>query len=121
MILILIGFISGIVSGMGIGGGAILIPALVLAVNPLQHTAQSVNLIFFIPTAMVALLVHAKNKRIDIKAAVPTIIFGLIGAYAGGILAAKLQGAQLRKLFGIFLMAMGIYELLSKKTKKFDS
>lgn len=121
MILILIGFISGIVSGMGIGGGAILIPALVLAVNSPQHTAQSVNLIFFIPTAIVALFVHAKNRRVDVKAALPIIIFGLTGAYAGGVLAAKLQGLQLRRLFGIFLMAMGIYELFFKKPKKFNS
>lgn len=121
MILVLIGFFSGIVSGMGIGGGAILIPALVLAVNPPQHTAQSVNLIFFIPTAITALFVHAKNKWVDVKAALPIIAFGLIGAYTGGMLATRLQGMQLRKLFGVFLLAMGIYELFFKKMKKFDS
>jgi hypothetical protein len=69
MLLSLIGFLSGIVSGMGIGGGAILIPALVIFVNPEQHIAQSVNLLFFIPTALMALVIHIRNKRIDLKMA----------------------------------------------------
>ncbi len=92
MILFLIGLASGIVSGMGIGGGAILIPALVMFINPSQHTAQSVNLLFFIPTAIVALVIHIKNKRINFKIAVPIIITGLLGAYLGSNMALSLPG-----------------------------
>ena len=77
MVLFLIGVVSGIVSGMGIGGGAILIPALVIFIKPEQHVAQSVNLLFFIPTAIVALIIHIKNKHIDFKMALPIIITGL--------------------------------------------
>jgi len=111
IILFIIGLAAGIISGMGIGGGTILIPALVLFVKPGQHIAQSVNLLFFIPTAVVALIIHIKNKRIDFKMAVPIIISGLAGAYLGSRLALMLQGPDLKKWFGFFLLAMGIYEL----------
>lgn len=118
MILFLIGLASGIVSGMGIGGGTIMIPALVLYLNPTQQIAQSVNLLFFIPTAIVALVIHAKNKWIDLKMAIPIILFGIIGAFLGTQLALNLPGMVLRKWFGIFLLIMGIYELFFRKSKE---
>lgn len=114
VILFLIGLAAGIISGMGMGGGAILIPALVLAINPEQHIAQSVNLLFFVPTAVIALIIHIKNKRIDFKMALPIIISGLCGAFLGSLLAARLGGGQLKKLFGWFLIAMSIYEMFWK-------
>jgi uncharacterized membrane protein YfcA len=114
IILILIGIAAGIISGMGIGGGAILIPALVIVLNPEQHTAQGVNLLFFIPTAVVALFIHIKNKRIDFKMAVPIIIFGLCGAFLGSWLAARISGSDLKRLFGVFLLAMSLYEMFRK-------
>ena len=118
MVLFLIGLASGIVSGMGIGGGTILIPALVLFVKPEQHIAQSVNLLFFIPTAVIALIIHIKNKRINFKIAVPIIISGFIGAFLGSKMALALQGQVLRKWFGVFLLCMGFYEMFRKDKKK---
>lgn len=120
MILFLIGLASGIISGMGIGGGAILIPALVIFAQPEQHIAQSVNLLFFIPTAIIALIVHIKNKNIDFKMALPIILAGLVGAFFGSRFAISLPGAQLKKFFGIFLLAMGIYELIRKEKKRIE-
>jgi len=114
MILFLIGLVSGIVSGMGIGGGTILIPALVLFVKPEQHIAQSVNLLFFIPTAVTALVIHIKNRRIDFKTAVPIILSGFLGAFLGSRLAISLQGDVLKRWFGVFLLLMGCYEMLRK-------
>lgn len=114
ILLFLTGLFSGIISGMGIGGGTILIPSLVLLVNPGQHVAQGVNLLFFIPTAIIALIVHIKKKRIDFKMAIPIILFGLVGAFAGSKLAMSLPGSNLKKWFGIFLLTMGIYEFFIK-------
>jgi uncharacterized membrane protein YfcA len=114
MILFLIGLASGIVSGMGIGGGTILIPALVLFVKPGQHIAQSVNLLFFIPTAIIALIIHIKNKRIDFKMALPIILAGIGGAFLGSRLALSLPGPMLKKIFGVFLLVMGCYEIIRK-------
>lgn len=118
MVLFFIGLISGIISGMGIGGGTILIPALVMFANAEQHIAQSVNLLFFIPTAVIALIIHIKNKRIDFKMALPIIIFGLVGAFIGSRLAGKLSSQTLRKIFGVFLLFMGAYEIFRKGNKK---
>ena len=118
IILFLTGLAAGIVSGMGMGGGAILIPALVLTANPGQHLAQSVNLLFFIPTAAVALVIHIKNKTIDFRMALPLIIFGLCGALAGSWIAVRLEAGSLRKLFGWFLLAMSAYEMFRKGKKE---
>ena len=118
MIVVLIGLAAGIISGMGIGGGAILIPALVFFVKPEQHVAQSVNLLFFIPTAIVALAIHIKNKNVDFKTGIPILLLGLGGAVIGSNIALSMDGSILRKVFGVFLLAMGIYELFGKPRAK---
>ncbi len=117
MIFFIIGLISGITSGMGIGGGTILIPSLYIFANIEQHVAQSVNLIYFIPTAIVALVVHIRNKKIDFSVSIPIILFGFIGAYIGSRLAFSISGDSLKRMFGFFLLAMGIYEILRKDRK----
>lgn len=105
------GFLSGIISGMGIGGGTILIPALTMFLNVNQHVAQGVNLLYFIPTAAIALFIHKKNNVLELRLAVPIILFGVIGAALGAWIALKLDASLLRRLFGIFLFFMGSYEI----------
>lgn len=117
MIIYLIGFFSGIISGMGIGGGVILIPAYVIFLNVEQHLIQGVNLLYFIPTALAALIIHAQNKFIDLKTAWGIIFFGIIGSAVGGIIAVTLPSLYLRKMFGIFLFFMGLYEFFKKPSK----
>ena len=67
MIEILIGMISGIVSGTGMGGGTILIFLLTFMMGIEQHVAQATNLIFFIPTSIVAIIINIKNKNINLN------------------------------------------------------
>lgn len=114
IILFIIGLAAGVISGMGMGGGAILIPALVLTVKPGQHIAQSVNLLFFVPTAIIALIIHIKNRQIDFKMALPIILSGLCGSLVGSWLAVRLAEGVLKKFFGFFLVAMSVYEMLRK-------
>lgn len=111
MLNIITGFLSGIISGMGIGGGAILIPALTIFAGVSQKTAQGINLTYFIPTAIAAIIVHIKNKSIDIKKAAVLGVCGLPGAIGGAILAASISGDGLRRMFGIFLFIVGLYEI----------
>jgi len=118
MVLYIIGLVSGLISGMGIGGGTVLIPALVIFVKPEQHIAQSVNLLFFIPTAIIALIVHIKNKLIDFKIAVPIIIAGLAGTYIGSKIAFSFKAPILRRMFGVFLLVMAVYEFFIKDKDK---
>ena len=80
MIEILIGTVAGTLSGMGMGGGTILILALILFMGVEQHTAQATNLLFFIPTSLTATIINVKSKKIDWKTAVPVAVFGGIGA-----------------------------------------
>lgn len=109
--IIIAGFLAGIISGMGIGGGAILIPALTFFLNLEQKNAQCVNLMYFIPTAVFALIIHIKNKNVEIKSAVPILIFAVIGAVIGGLIAVRLEGGLLKKLFGAFLALLAIREI----------
>jgi len=117
---VIAGVLSGIISGMGIGGGTILIPAITIFLHVGQHEAQGVNLLYFIPTAIISLWVHIKNKSVNFKVALPIILCGIFGAMGGAFLALHLEGGWLRKLFGLFLLAMGLYEIFKKdkKTKK---
>lgn len=115
---ILIGLASGIISGMGIGGGAILIPALVLLNGVSQQVAQGVNLVYFIPTAIVSLIVHIRKKNIDVKTALIIGCSGLLGAAVGAIITGYIGDNILRRIFGIFLLCIGIYEVCQNFIKK---
>lgn len=115
---VICGLLSGVISGMGIGGGTILIPALSIFLNISQHQAQGVNLLYFIPTAICALVVHIKNKSIEYKTAFTLILSGVLGAFLGSFLANVIHGNLLKKLFAFFLILMGIYEIFKKDKKK---
>jgi uncharacterized membrane protein YfcA len=115
MLIFIVSILSGIVSGMGIGGGTILIPALIILFNTKQQIAQSVNLLSFIPIASVAIITHARNKNVEIKLALKLISAGIIGAVGGAFIASVMPSNLLRKLFGGFLFLMGIYEIVCKK------
>lgn len=120
---VLIGIISGIVSGTGMGGGTILIFLLSFMLEIEQHTAQATNLIFFIPTSIVAIIVNLKNKNIDTKQAIIISIFGVLGAIIGANIAMYMDVKILKKGFGIFLIFVTINEIYSiiklhKKDKK---
>lgn len=114
MVLFLIGLASGIVSGMGMGGGTILIPALIFFVNTPQHLAQSINLSVFFPTSIIALWIHTRNQHVRYKLALKIIILGVVGALVGSFIAVSMSTNILRKLFGFFILTMGIYELFRK-------
>ena len=110
---ILIGIVSGIVSGAGMGGGTILIFLLSFVMGVEQHIAQATNLIFFIPTSIVAILVNLKNKNIDLKLATIISICGVIGAIIGAKIAISIDVELLKKFFGIFLAVVAINEIYS--------
>ncbi len=123
---LLAGIISGIISGTGMGGGTILIFLLTFLMGVEQHTAQATNLIFFIPTSIVAIIVNLKNKNIDLKLAITISIFGIIGAIIGANISIYMDVNLLKKCFGIFLIAVTINEIYSiiklyKKDKKEDN
>lgn len=108
---ILIGVIAGVFSGVGMGGGTILIFLLTTILMLEQHIAQATNLIYFIPTAVTAIIVNYRNKNIDIKLAIFISICGIIGAIIGAIISVNTNVEMLRKLFGYFLAIIAIHEI----------
>lgn len=116
--IVIAGFLAGIISGMGIGGGTLLIPALLFFTDLTQQQAQGVNLFFFLPTAIIALYTHIKNKNVEKETAKPLIWTGLLGALCGSLLAVFLEPQLLRKVFAGFLFIMGLSEIFHKKTDK---
>ena len=111
MLEMLIGFISGIVSGTGMGGGTILILCLSIFLEINQKTAQETNLIFFIPTSIAAIYINMKQKNINIKLAKQIIFWGIIGTIIGALIAQKINVTVLKKMFGIFLAIIAIHEI----------
>lgn len=110
---VLIGLIAGIVSGTGMGGGTVLILLLTAFAGIEQHIAQATNLIFFVPTSIVAIITNWKYKLIDKKLALTISIFGTIGATLGAIASTKTNVEFLKKYFGIFLAIIAIFEIYS--------
>jgi len=111
MLEILIGFISGIVSGTGMGGGTILILCLSMFLGINQKIAQAINLIFFIPTSIAAIYINIKQKNINLKISKIIIFCGIIGAIIGATIAKNMDTKILRKSFGIFLAFIAIHEI----------
>lgn len=107
------GLLSGVVAGMGMGGGTLLIPILTIFLSVEQHLAQGINLVVFLPMSLVALVIHCKNKLVDFRVGVPIMLSGIVASIGGSILAVKLNNDILRRLFGGFLLLVGIWQLIS--------
>lgn len=111
MLLIILGFLSGIIGGMGMGGGTILIPALILFAHIDPKIAQSINLLSSIPMTIFALIIHIKNRNVILRLVVPIASFGILGAICGSFLATYLSSEILKKIFGVFLLVIGTLEV----------
>ena len=107
---ILFGFLGGILGGMGMGGGTLLIPLITIFLSVEQKSAQGINLIAFLPMAIVALVIHLKNKMVDFKNIIWFIIPGILASVGLSFLASSLDNQILKFLFGIFLILIAVYE-----------
>lgn len=95
------------------GGGTILILLLSTFMNLNQQTSQATNIIFFIPTAITSTIIGIKNKNINLKDAILITISGIIGATISAKISSGMNVELLRKLFGIFLLLIALYEIYS--------
>ena len=118
MIRFLAGLFSGICVGMGIGGGTLLIPALTFLTDFTQQQIQGINLIYFIPSALAAVIIHNRKGNIEKSVLKPMVISAIPACAAGAFAAMLLSGSMLRKLFAVFLLLIGIMELFKKDTGK---
>lgn len=110
-VIIIIGTILGFLAGLGIGGGSLLILWLTFVLGMEHNIARGINLLFFLPSALIACFFRWKQGCIDFKLLVPAIIGGCITAGIGSWIAAVLDMTLLKKLFGGLLVLTGLREL----------
>jgi uncharacterized membrane protein YfcA len=121
------GVISGALSALGLGAGTVLLLYLALFTNTPQLTSQGINLLFFIPCAIIALIFHFKEKLINFRVALFCALGGILGTIVGLILSTQFHPDILRKIFGGFLLIIGIREVIigikevKKKKNKVES
>ena len=109
---VLAGFASGIFGGMGMGGGTVLIPLLTLIFNVEHKQAQGINLLVFIPTAVVGSVVYAKENYLDIKSLVFIGVPAVISAVLSSLLLISLDKEIVKTIFGWFLIVLGTFFLI---------
>lgn len=117
-VMLFVGMILGFLSGIGIGGGSLLILWLTMVLGMEQQTARGINLLFFIPSAVIACLFRWKQGCLDVKKILPAAVAGCISAGIFSLLGVRLHTEILKKLFGILLLATGIRELIYAPKKE---
>ena len=115
MINFLCGLFSGIFTGFGVGGGFFLIILLGWFNNFSQLEIQSMNLLYYIPTAIFSVWVYSKEKSIDFRVGVKFIILAVITAIIGAILAHSIDVKILKKLFAIYIIVVGAFFIRPKR------
>ena len=119
MISILIGTLLGFLSGLGIGGGSLLILWLTIFQNLDPSAARGINLLFFIPCAIVAAIFRWQQGSLSLKKILPAVLTGCTASLIFSLLGARMEITLLKKLFGGLLIFTGLREIFYKpKTKR---
>lgn len=113
-VMLIVGTLLGFLSGIGVGGGSLLMLWLTLVLE-LEHTvARGINLLFFIPSALIASFFRWKQGSLEIRSILPGILAGCIAAGICSYLSRSMDISVITKLFGILLLFTGLRELLYK-------
>ena len=115
---LVLGFLGGIPAGMGMGGGTVTIPLLVLVGGVEQKIAQCANLFSFLPMSAFALKTHAQNGLLKTQGIAWIILPALALSALGTAVAAYLPSLTLKKAFGVFLIALSFVTLHKSFTPK---
>lgn len=117
-VIITVSTVLGFLAGVGVGGGSLLILWLTLVLGVDHPQARILNLLFFLPSAIVASLFRWRQGTLHIKKVLPAIITGCIAAGVFSYISNVIDVSMLKKLFGILLLLTGIRELLYKPKKQ---
>lgn len=115
MVEILVGAVLGFLSGLGVGGGSLLLLWLTLVMGVDQPTARVMNLQFFLPCALIATIFRWKRSKPDWKLTLPAVGAALLGALLGNRLCPVLDMDILKKALGVLFLLTGIRELCHKQ------
>jgi uncharacterized membrane protein YfcA len=108
---LIIGVLAGIAAGMfGVGGGIVIVPALVYFAGFTQHKATGTSLAILLPPiGLLATLEYYRHGNVDLRAAAVIAIAMVAGGWCGAFAAHKVSGPHLRFVFGAFLLCASIY------------
>lgn len=112
---VLIGLVAGVLSGLlGIGGGVIMVPAMVFLLGTAQHVAQGVSLAVIVPTAITGAVTHYRHGNVVPRLAIVLGVGAVLGALAGAWVAGLLDPTWLRRGFGVFVVVVAARMLLGE-------
>lgn len=114
---LIVSTVLGFLSGLGIGGGSLLILWLTMVLGMPQETARSINLLFFLPAAVVACILRLRQGTLDLRKALPAILTGTAAAAVTSFVGTQLHPELLRKPFGILLLLTALRELFYQPKK----
>ena len=114
---LLMGSVLGFLTGLGVGGGSLLILWLTLGLGMDQETATGINLLFFIPTALISSLFRIKQRHLNWQHILPPLTAAAVSAILFSFIADQLDTTLLRKPFGILLAVTGARELFYRRKK----
>lgn len=111
LLFVIIGILGGVSSGLfGIGGGIVVVPALIYWAGFSQHRATGTSLaVLLLPIGLAATIEFYRNGNVDVKAAIIIAATMFISAWGGAFLANQIKGPYLRLFFGLFVCGVGIY------------
>ena len=114
---VFIGAVLGVLAGMGVGGGSLLMLWLTGIIGMAYPEARAINLLFFMPSALISTLFKWRQGSINIRETFPAIITGSLCAILGTWLSGRVHLGLLKKLFGCLLLVTGIRELFYRPRK----
>ena len=112
---ITVGAVLGVLAGLGVGGGSLLMLWLTAVLNMDHPEARTINLLFFLPCALIATWFRWRKSRPDGPVALSAVLGGLAGAVLGNLLHARLELSLLRKALGGLFLICGIKELFYRR------
>lgn len=112
-----VGCVLGFLAGLGVGGGSLLMLWLTVVLGTSHPQARLINLLFFLPTALVSSLFRMKQGKLSFGKILPAILSACTLGFAGTWLSHKLPVELLQQLFGILLIFTGIRELFYRPRK----
>jgi uncharacterized protein len=109
VLVVLLGVVVGFLAGLfGVGGGVIMVPFIVFALDKSQHVAEGTSLAVIVPTAIAGVIVHIKNRNVDLRVGGLLAVGGIVGAYVGATFALSLHGDTLKVIFALFIAVLSV-------------
>lgn len=112
-----VAIVLGFLAGLGVGGGSLLMLWLTLAIGMEYDVARTTNLLFFLPSALIATIFHRKQGTVEFKKILPAIVFGCVFAALFTFVGRQINTNLLKKCFGGLLLFTGLRELFYRPRK----